>query len=294
MYTVLSIRKIYYIKKLIKDINKLPHNRYVYAWYYVNTGEIFYIGKGSNNRYKELKAHRNQFFKNIIKKHLDKHEVDVKKLYENLGEKESLDLERKLIHYYWSIGQCKANLHEGGSGGWTGNYDNPERSRKISEFAKTRVGKLNSNYGGGHMSEETRKHLSEINKGKKLTPEHIEKLKYINHIRVRTKEECEKLSKAIKGRKETPEWILNNVKAHSKNNFFIIYKNQCVLKTYNKRIVYDYCKEHFNISRTIVQRIFTNFWTPNFNKFKQLSQDLKIIITDKSVTTIPDECKGVD
>ena len=42
---------------------------YVYAWYYANTGEIFYIGKGKNGRYMERKVHRNRYFVNILNKH---------------------------------------------------------------------------------------------------------------------------------------------------------------------------------------------------------------------------------
>ena len=39
---------------------------YVYAWYYVDTNKIFYIGKGKGNRYLETKNSRNSYFKNII------------------------------------------------------------------------------------------------------------------------------------------------------------------------------------------------------------------------------------
>ena len=83
---------------------------YVYAWYYVDTGEIFYIGKGKNNRYKERKVHRNQFFKNILAKH--KENVDAKILESNMTESVALAREKQLISEYWKIGQCKANLHE--------------------------------------------------------------------------------------------------------------------------------------------------------------------------------------
>ena len=103
---------------------------YVYAWYYKDSGKYFHIGKGKNNRYKERKVHRNQFFRNVLNK--EGSNVDVKILYKNLSENEAFNLERKLIHYYWSIGECKTNLHEGGCGGNTGNYNNPERSQKLS------------------------------------------------------------------------------------------------------------------------------------------------------------------
>lgn len=41
---------------------------YVYEWYIVDTGEIFYVGKGSGKRAISMKD-RNKYFKNIRKKH---------------------------------------------------------------------------------------------------------------------------------------------------------------------------------------------------------------------------------
>ena len=48
--------------------NIQSNHYYIYAWYYKNTGEIFYIGKGSRGRWKDVVNHRNQYFKNIISK----------------------------------------------------------------------------------------------------------------------------------------------------------------------------------------------------------------------------------
>ena len=41
------------------------NNFYIYFWFYKNTDEVFYIGKGKGNRFLERKAHRNEYFKNI-------------------------------------------------------------------------------------------------------------------------------------------------------------------------------------------------------------------------------------
>ena len=41
---------------------------YVYEWFKISTGEIFYVGKGSKNRVTSMKD-RNKYFKDIIKKH---------------------------------------------------------------------------------------------------------------------------------------------------------------------------------------------------------------------------------
>lgn len=122
-------------------MNTTKENKYyVYAWYYINTGEIFYIGKGTGNRWKDVVCHRNDYFKSIIKK--EGENVTVKKLYENLYEKDAWDLERKLIHEYWDKCECKANFHEGECGGNHGNY-NENMRKKLSEFASTRTGEKN-------------------------------------------------------------------------------------------------------------------------------------------------------
>lgn len=118
---------------------------YIYAWYFKSTDKVFYIGKGTANRYLDTTHSRNGYFKNIIAKYST--DVAVKKLYENITDEEACKLERQLIADYKSRGECEANFHEGGRGGNTGNYQSPERHRKLSEFAKSRVGAKNSNFG---------------------------------------------------------------------------------------------------------------------------------------------------
>ena len=175
---------------------------YVYAWYYVGTGEIFYIGKGKNDRYKERKIHRNRYFVNILNKYGD--EVDVKILENGLTEENALLREKLLINQYWEAGQCKANLHEGGCGGNTGNYDSVERSRKLSESAKKRTGPKNSMYGRTH-SAEARLKMRLANIGRHLSEAHRQKLRIANTGRIKTESELKKISIAHKGRKHSRE-----------------------------------------------------------------------------------------
>ena len=59
---------IFLVFFLIFMSNIQSNHYYIYAWYYKNTGEIFYIGKGSRGRWKDVVNHRNQYFKNIISK----------------------------------------------------------------------------------------------------------------------------------------------------------------------------------------------------------------------------------
>ena len=71
-------------------------NYYVYKWYYINTGITFYVGKGTNNRYKDKRANRrNVFFNSLID--IQKDNVASEKIYEKLTEKEALELENKTI-----------------------------------------------------------------------------------------------------------------------------------------------------------------------------------------------------
>ena len=55
----------------------------------------------------------------------------------------------------------------------------------------------------------------------------------------------------------------------------------------------EFCKEVFNISRTIVGQLVNGTWTPKFNKHKYLST-LKIIRLYRGVSTNRDECNDVE
>ena len=91
---------------------------YVYEWFNKNTKEIFYIGKGSKNRYKNIRK-RNKLFLEYIKNN----ECDVEIIQYFKNEEEAFKKEYELICYYKKIGQCKCNLDNGGKGGcefvWT-------------------------------------------------------------------------------------------------------------------------------------------------------------------------------
>ena len=84
---------------------------YVYEWFNVDTKEVFYVGKGRGQRYKNVKQ-RNSYFINYH----NKYKCDVRKVRNKLEENESFKLEIELIKKYKDIGQCKCNLSEGGEG----------------------------------------------------------------------------------------------------------------------------------------------------------------------------------
>lgn len=272
---------------------------YVYAWFYKKSGKIFYIGKGKNDRCFERKLGRNAYFKNIV----NKNQVSVKKLYENLSEKDALDLERRLIHEYWAKGECKANFHEGGAGGFTGKYGDSERSRKLSISAKKRVGSLNPNFGH-HWTLEQRRAQSLKLKGRSfMTPEHKAKLIAVNTGRDVSDQTKQKLSKALKGRKMTPERVRQNFLSQIKYKYTVMDNNIIVTQLYSQKHLFKFFKINYNCSKPIVQKILSGNYIPTFQKHKAL-RNVNIIISDiseqdmnilksESVSINHDECNGV-
>ena len=91
---------------------------YVYKWFNTETGEVFYIGKGSRNRYKEIN-HRNQYFLEYYNNNPCSSEIIG---YFN-SEEEAFKKESELIKEYREKNQAKTNLDDGGKGGchfvWT-------------------------------------------------------------------------------------------------------------------------------------------------------------------------------
>ena len=91
---------------------------YVYEWYNVNTNEIFYVGKGIGNRYKQV-SKRNQLFK----EYYENNECSVRIIKNFELEKDAFAYENKRILELKAQGQCFCNLDNGGTGGvnfiWT-------------------------------------------------------------------------------------------------------------------------------------------------------------------------------
>lgn len=85
---------------------------YVYKWFIKNSNEVFYIGKGKGNRVRKVK-NRNYIFLDYY----NNNECDYEILEYFEDEQAAFDREKELIAYYWSIGQAKANIDEGGKGG---------------------------------------------------------------------------------------------------------------------------------------------------------------------------------
>lgn len=82
---------------------------YVYEWFNVDSGVVFYVGKGSGNRYKDGIC-RSDYFK----RYLNKYNCCSRIVIDNLSEREALERESELISFYRSLGQAMCNISDGG------------------------------------------------------------------------------------------------------------------------------------------------------------------------------------
>lgn len=131
---------------------------YVYEWYVVETGDIFYVGKGIKRRYKC--RNRNRLFNEMIAAHECASRIVA--YFDN--EKDAYEYEYNRIQELRSIGQCTCNISDGGTGGspecWT-----PEMRAMFSEhnimkdeFQRERMRKHNPMQSDGQ-----RKRMSHYN-----------------------------------------------------------------------------------------------------------------------------------
>lgn len=78
--------------------------------------------------------------------------------------------------------------------------------------------------------------------------------------------------------------------------YIVYFNNSEVYRCLGHTKLEKYCKENFNISRTIMLNLVRRSWKPKFKKHMWLSS-LKIERLDRihnSVSTNPDECKDVE
>jgi len=144
---------------------------YVYEHKKLDTLEVFYVGKGCKNRYKSKRS-RNYKWKAIEQIHGVL--PIIVKYFET--EKEALNFEVDLINKYREKGVELANISSGGDGAYEGNQ----------------------HLLGHKHSEETKKKISEANKGKIASDKVKEAFVLSNKTRVWTEESRKKISEARK------------------------------------------------------------------------------------------------
>lgn len=138
---------------------------YVYEYFVIETGEVFYVGKGKGKRYLETKR-RNKMFIDFYRTH----NCDVRIVYEGLSEEEAFSQEKALIKYYRENTDYRlTNQTEGGTGGYTLKYKTEEEIKdyrqKLSNALKgTRVGANNPMYGKSWHENKTQEEIEEIYK----------------------------------------------------------------------------------------------------------------------------------
>ena len=152
---------------------KLSHY-YVYIHKKATSGEIFYVGKGKNNRCTSVKG-RSKHWRNIHNKHVVICEI----VANSLMESEAFLLEKKLIRKFGRLDLGEGtlvNLTDGGEGVSNWNITEKRREqirvsstgRKHTEATKEFLRTINT---GRIISPETRDKISKSRMGKKWTPE---------------------------------------------------------------------------------------------------------------------------
>lgn len=142
---------------------------YVYIWYIVDTGEVFYVGKGKGKRYKQL-SHRNKFFTDMY----NSHNCDVKKIYENLTEDEAFQKEKDTVKWFRENTNFRlTNQTDGGEGlsGWKPPQEFKDKQSKIhkeqwqDEEFKNKMMTIRTDENGPYKSQEFRNKIAQLVQG---------------------------------------------------------------------------------------------------------------------------------
>jgi hypothetical protein len=199
---------------------------YVYIGVHPDTEESCYIGKGRGQRIGDhsplLKkgTHPNVRLQSIFDRHGP---ILWAKLHEGLSEREAFEIEKALVALLGrGRGKPLCNKTDGGDG---------TSGHKHTEEARARMSRAQK---GHYVSPEARAKIGAAHRGKKLSPEHRAKFIAHNHEpkspehlakiqaakigRPRSAETKQKLSEALKGRKQparSPEYR-KNISEHKK------------------------------------------------------------------------------
>lgn len=96
---------------------------YVYEWYVKSTGEIFYVGKGTRDRYKVID--RNALFCEKIQSN----DCDVRIIKQFEKEEDAYTFEAAHIQELREQGQCSCNIQDGGFGGMASEWTQELRNK---------------------------------------------------------------------------------------------------------------------------------------------------------------------
>ena len=192
------------------------NNFYVYEHVRPDTGEVFYVGKGSGRRIRSVK--RINRHHQIIVAHIESLglSISVRCVEANLSEAEAFTLERQRISLLRAAWVRLTNTTEGGEGtcGFPANKGVPksdEHKKKLSEAAKRQ---LNRNLSGLQRSvaasvgtprsDEVKAAISAGNKGKVRSPEFCKAVGDRSRGRTASDETRQKMSISRTGVKRPP------------------------------------------------------------------------------------------
>lgn len=151
-----------------KTYDETQKQFYVYEWFRVSDGHVFYVGKGKGDRARQrARTKRNSYFFRYV----NKYECDYRILKDGLTEQEAYDLEDETCQARKKNGEAECNIGDtscrtGGPGlageknGMWGRTHTPEVRRMLSEINRDgrNAGENNTQYGvspKNRMDEET-------------------------------------------------------------------------------------------------------------------------------------------
>ena len=140
---------------------------YVYVWIRKDTNQIFYVGKGHAEKYKDM-CSRNDWFLHVVNK-VGKENIEIKFLEENLSEEEAFEKEKYYIKKFREEGKPLVNLTDGGDG--SGNW-----YQFLTEEEKERHREISKSWLGRKHTEETKEKMRKAATGRKHTEETKRKL----------------------------------------------------------------------------------------------------------------------
>jgi len=166
---------------------------YVYAHRRHDTGDVFYVGKGTGKR-AWVKSGRNSLWSRTAKKH----GFDVEIIHRYLTEQEAFALEREEIERLCPT----CNFTDGGEG--ISGYHHTDATKEA----------IRSAHVGRPQPRELVERRAEKLRGKKRTAEFGASVSERNRGRIASQETRQKMSETRKGRTLSPETIAKCVKAH--------------------------------------------------------------------------------
>jgi hypothetical protein len=170
----------------------------VYEHIRIDTGQVFYIGKGKPRRVRQT-SNRNPHWHRIVKKSGG---YNARIAACGLSENDALNLEVSMIAAYRTANIKLCNMTNGGDG-ISGYKWQPEAIEKLKLKLKGRM----PHNKGLKASDATREKQRAAKLGKKQSRNHVEKCRAANVGRKFTAETCAKISAALTGKKLSDDRI---------------------------------------------------------------------------------------